>query len=279
MFDKDLPDLMAQAIAQPGFALLDVWELCTAYYAPRNQVKKKKELDELLQRHELKLGVLHDKPRPEYSVRYREAYAAGRPAIKRRPPIVVEYTNNVQRQTGIIIAGSAGQKIRSTATLLGQAAMFSGLHATQKDDYPITVMTGHSQAELIFSRETIDYTAIESPDYLLVISEDGLKKTREQIQRLPASCTIYTDAALDLPPTQARVVRLPLNRAAGETSRQSLAVVAVAALLNDTGLFPVDALAKAISTFQKPKIAAVNLQALKAGAGMSASSPRRGVPR
>jgi 2-oxoglutarate ferredoxin oxidoreductase subunit beta len=268
MFDKDLPDLMAQAIAQPGFALLDVWELCTAYYAPRNKLKKK-ELDDLLQRNDLKLGVLNDKPRPEYSVRYRAAYATGRPARKRSPVIEVQYTNDVRRQTGIVIAGSAGQKIRSTATLFAQAAMFSGLNATQKDDYPITVMTGHSLSELIFSRENIDYTAIEAPDYLLAISEDGVKKVRDQLQGLPETCTVYAEQALDLPPTSAKVVRCPLAQAAAATSRQSLAVIAVAALLRDSGLFPVDAFARAIATFQKPKIAEVNLQAVQAGAQLA----------
>ena len=83
MFDKDLADVMAQAIAQPGFALLDVWELCTAYYAPRNKIKKK-ELDDLLERYGLKLGVLADRPRPEYSARYR-AGLCGRQTGGRAP--------------------------------------------------------------------------------------------------------------------------------------------------------------------------------------------------
>ncbi len=267
MFDKELADVMAQAIAQPGFALLDVWELCTAYYAPQNKIKKK-ELDDLLERYGFKLGVLADTPRPEYSTRYREAYAAGRPVIQRRPAIEVQYDNSAERQTGIVIAGSAGQKIRSTATLFGQAAMFSGLDATQKDDYPITVMTGHSLSELIFSRQRIDYTAIESPDYLLVISEDGLKSTRERVQRLPDTCTVYAEQSLDLPVTKARVVRCPIVQAAAETSRQATAVIAVAALLQDTGLFPLDAFARAIATFQSAKIAEVNLKALQAGAAL-----------
>jgi Pyruvate/2-oxoacid:ferredoxin oxidoreductase gamma subunit len=268
---------MARAIAQPGFALLDIWELCTAYYAPRNRIKKK-ELDELVERYGLKLGVLADTPRPEYSARYREVYAAGRPAIKRRPTIEVQYGNSVERQTGIVIAGSAGQKIRSTATLFGQAAMFSGLDATQKDDYPITVMTGHSLSELIFSRQPIDYTAIESPDYLLVISEDGLKSTRERIQRLPDTCTIYAEQSLDLPATKATMVRCPIAEAAAQTSRQATAVIAVAAMLQHTGLFPLDAFARAISTFQKASVAEVNLKALQAGAALVSDLARLRAP-
>ena len=158
------------------------------------------------------------------------------------PRLSVQYGNSVERQTGIVIAGSAGQKIRSTATLFAQAAMFCGLEATQKDDYPITVMTGHSLAELIFSRQRIEYTAIESPDYLLVISEDGLKSTHDQIQRLPETCIVYAEQSLGLPATKAKVVRCSIAQAAAETSRQSTAVIAVAAMLQHTGLFPLDAL-------------------------------------
>jgi pyruvate/2-oxoacid:ferredoxin oxidoreductase beta subunit/Pyruvate/2-oxoacid:ferredoxin oxidoreductase gamma subunit len=267
MFDKDLADTIVRAISQPGFALLDVWELCTAYYAPRNNIKKK-ELDDLLERYDLKLGVLTDRPRPEYSARYWQAYAAGRPLVERRTTIDARYDNSVERQTGIVIAGSAGQKIRSTATLFAQAAMFCGLEATQKDDYPITVMTGHSLAELIFSRQRIEYTAIESPDYLLVISEDGLKSTHDQIQRLPETCIVYAERSLGLPATKAKVVRCSIAQAAAETSRQSTAVIAVAAMLQHTGLFPLDAFATAISTFQKAAISEVNLKALKAGAAL-----------
>ena len=64
------------------------------------------------------------------------------------------------------------------------------------------------------------------------------------------------------------MVRCPIAQAAAETSRQSTAVIAVAAMLQDTGLFPLDAFARAISTFQKAKIAEVNLKALKAGAAL-----------
>jgi Pyruvate/2-oxoacid:ferredoxin oxidoreductase gamma subunit len=46
----------------------------------------------------------------------------------------------------------------------------------------------------------------------------------------------------------------------------SIAVVALASLLRDTGLFPPKAFSSAISTFQKPKIAETNLKALEAGA-------------
>ncbi len=165
MFDKDLPDVMANAITQSGFAMLDVWELCTAYYSSSNKIKKS-GLEELIHNHGFKTGLLVDKPRMEYSEHYQKSYAKGKTAVRIKPEINQEYNHSVKSQMGIVIAGGAGQKIKSTATLFAQAAMYSGLEVTQKDDYPITVKTGHSLAELNLSPERIEYTAIESPDYI-----------------------------------------------------------------------------------------------------------------
>jgi pyruvate/2-oxoacid:ferredoxin oxidoreductase beta subunit len=268
--DKDLPDVMAEAISQDGFSMLDVWELCTAYYSPRNKVKKK-ELMELLDSYGFETGLLVDKPRAEYSTHYREAYEAGKSVIKRKPKIEDTYKSTIDRQTGIVIAGSAGQKIKSTATLFAQASMYSGLEATQKDDYPITVMTGHSIAEIILSPKRIDYTAIDAPDYFIVISEDGLKRARARIEKLPENCTIYAEESLELPETKAKIVRLPLIETAKKVGRLSIAVVALGAVLAETDWFPVEAFETAISTFQKEKIAEINVNALKAGAELASA--------
>lgn len=266
-FDKDLPDVLAQGIEQPGFAMLDIWELCTAYYSPRNQIKKK-ELMDLLESYGFKLGLLANNPRAEYSIHYREAYEAGKSVIKVKPKIDTKYDNSVSKQTGIVIAGSAGQKIKSTATLFAEASMYSGLDATQKDDYPITVMTGHSIAEIIVSPERIEYTAIDAPDYFIVVSDDGLKRARKRIEQLPETCTLYVEETLDLPDTKATIVRLPLVETAKKISRLSIAVVALSAVLVDSGIFPVEAFEAAISTFQKKKIAEINIKAVDAGAAL-----------
>jgi pyruvate/2-oxoacid:ferredoxin oxidoreductase beta subunit/Pyruvate/2-oxoacid:ferredoxin oxidoreductase gamma subunit len=269
VYDKDLADRIAEAIQQPGFAMLDIWELCTAYYVPRNRFKKK-DLYDLIESCGLELGLLVDKPRGEYSARYREAYETGKKGPRKKREIAPGFTNALTRQSGIVIAGSAGQKIRSSATLFAEAAMFAGLNATQKDDYPITVMTGHSVTELNVGPSPIEYTAIESPDCFVVVSDDGLKKVRQRIGTLPETCTLYAEESLELPETKARVLRLPFVRTARKVNRLSIGVVALAAVLQDTGMFPADAYGKSISTFQKGEIAEVNLRALEAGIGLAA---------
>jgi len=162
-FDMDLPEAIAQAIEQPGFSMIDVWELCTAYYSPRNKMGRK-DLFNLIKGYGFKIGLIENNPRPEYSANFRKAYEKNKRTPRMKPIIEKKFTNKVEKQTGIVIAGSAGQKIKSVATLFAEAAMYSGLEATQKDDYPITVMTGHSVAEIIISPDPIIYTAIDLRD-------------------------------------------------------------------------------------------------------------------
>jgi Pyruvate/2-oxoacid:ferredoxin oxidoreductase gamma subunit len=260
MFDKDLADVLATAIEQPGFGMVDVWELCTAYYAPRNKLRKP-ELFALLDSLGYKTGLLADTPRTEYSAWYKEAYEKGKGVLAELPTIEPKYSNAVERQIGIVIAGSAGQKIRSTATTFARAALASGVNATQKDDYPITVLTGHSVAEIIVSPESIDYTAIESPDYVVLLSEDGVKRIRARIGQLTETCTVYAAESLEVPETKARVVSISLKG----VNKVAIATAAVAAMLKDTGLFPMEAFADAFRLFKSPAIAEENLKALATG--------------
>ncbi|MCP4765169.1 MAG: 2-oxoglutarate synthase [Gammaproteobacteria bacterium] len=266
-FDKDLPDRIEEGITQPGFSMLDIWEMCTAYYMPHNQLKKK-DLVDIMERSNFTYGLVANNPRPEYGAQYRATYGPTAAAEHKQPAIEPKFGNNVNRQTSIVVAGSAGQKIISAAGLMARASMYSGLTVTQKDDYPITVMTGHSISEIIVSPERIDYTAIEIPDYFILISKDGLMKSRSRIEQLPSTCTLYVEQSLELPPTQAKVIRLPMIETAKKVNRLSIGVLALAALVKDTGLFASDAFAEAITVFQKPAIAEINLRALAAGSAL-----------
>ncbi len=264
-FDNDLADVIAAAIEQPGFAMVDVWELCTAYYMPRNRFKKR-DLLALSDEHGLGLGLQVDRPRPEYSVRYRDACRAGRQRSQARPGIERRHSHAVERQTGIVIAGSAGQKIRSTATLFAEGAIFAGLSATQKDDYPITVKTGHSVAEIIVSPERIDYTGIDSPDFFVVLSAEGLARVRARIEKLAPGCVVYAEQTLELPKTGAQVRRLPFAELGRRVGRLCVATAALAALLEHSRIFPVEAFATAVESFQKADVAKANLGAIGEGA-------------
>ncbi len=269
-YEQGLANRIVEGIRHPGFALLDVCELCTAYYGPRNELNKKK-LYELVAASGMGLGLLADKARPEFGAAYREA---ARRAPKRQRVTVIEaaFTHSVAKQTGLVVAGSAGQKIRSTATLFARAGMLAGLQATQKDDYPITVMTGPSVSELNLAPDWIAYTAIDKPDYVLLLSADGLNKIRASLGRLPPSCLVLADEGLDLPETDARLMTLPLTRAAKEVGRLSIGTIALAALLESEKLFPMAAFEAAITRYQSKDIAEVNIKAMNAGIALVANT-------
>jgi Pyruvate/2-oxoacid:ferredoxin oxidoreductase gamma subunit len=146
--------------------------------------------------------------------------------------------------------------------------MCAGLSVTQKVDYPNTVMTGHSVSEIIVSPERINYTAIDIVDYFVLVSEDGLKNTKSRIEKLPSTCTLYVEKSLELPHTEAKIIRLPLMVTAKKINRLSICIVALAALVKDSGIINLDAFAEAITAFQKPAAAEINLRAMEAGSAL-----------
>jgi hypothetical protein len=68
--------------------------------------------------------------------------------------------------------------------------------------------------------------------------------------KLPASCVVYVDDSLELPPTPARVRPLALQSIRREVGPLGVATAALGAFLQETGAYPVEALARAMKTFQ-----------------------------
>ena len=262
-FDKDLPDRIAEAVQTPGFALLDIWELCTAYYVPNNKFSKT-ELLGTMQALGLPSGILQRMDNPELSHAYRTEFAdqLGKPVLP-PDPIEQKYESALAQTTRILLAGAAGGKVKSTASALAVGGMYSGLWATQRDDYPTTVMSGYSVSEVILSREEILYTGVNQPDILAVITPEGLSQVPRQLKAMDESQTVYVVPELaDQIQTRARKVVFNLNRA--PVNRKSLAVTATAAIVRHAGLYPLDAFRDAINAGQRAEIAEENLKAVEA---------------
>lgn len=268
VFDKDVTDILMEAIKFKGFSLVDCWEYCTAYYVPRNKFNKT-EMMKLLDLYQFKTGIVHKNERPEYIQNYNDNYVTGAKKLshKGKTFLSVEYQNNVEQQTGVIVAGAAGQKIKSSATIFGNAALISGLYATQKDDYPITVMTGHSISELILNKSDINYSEITNPDYLIIIDIEGLNKVKHFIPKLTNSQLIIVDTSLKdkLPPTEAKVVSFSFQKTAMSFDKGSIAILALTTFLGYTKIFPVDSLKWAVEKTQKDEIAKLNYKAIEEG--------------
>jgi len=255
-FDNTIPHLIEQAILSDGFSLIDIWELCAAYFVPNNAFNRA-QLEESMSKHALQKGIIHQEKRDEYTHAYRAMASSTIPSVK-QPPLKPLFKSNLDNTLRIIIAGAAGQKIASTASTLGTAAVLSNLWATKRDDYPVTVMTGHSISEIILSPKEILYTGIEKPDIFLALAPEGIKTCKSQIDTLTDRSVLYAPRELLPIQTDARISTLDLGRVA----RKEIALAAVAEMLKQTNFIPLEAFKEAIRQTQRPFIANESLKTL-----------------
>ena len=96
-FDDDLTERLVDAIRHPGFALLDIWELCTAYYVRANHFSRR-AIAETMEGLGLVAGVLYERDVADYAAAYREAHAADLGTATSGPAVIpVEYQPGVGR--------------------------------------------------------------------------------------------------------------------------------------------------------------------------------------
>jgi pyruvate/2-oxoacid:ferredoxin oxidoreductase beta subunit/Pyruvate/2-oxoacid:ferredoxin oxidoreductase gamma subunit len=263
-WDEALTDRLVEAIQTPGFALLDVWELCTAYFVKANRFNRK-AMEALMTDAGLRPGLLFRRDVAEYAEAYRRAHADDGPPAAARP-IPGEYVANLDRPVSLVVAGSAGGKVRSATRLVGEAAIRAGLWAVQRDDYPVTVQTGHSLAELVLSPTELPLTTVSVPDVLLVLSQDGLRRAAPMLARMRPGGTVVTVPDLPDLETPARVIVLDPAAGGGRVGKADLALVLLAATMERLAVVPLDALRDAA---RESGFAEQNLAAIAAGASIA----------
>ncbi len=244
--DRDLSNTISEAIAYPGFALVDVIELCTAFGPLLNDLSGKR-LKEIVANQGWSTGVLlRREDRKEFGLVYKEKFprAAVRSA---EDTLSTSFQHGLTRQVGLVISGTAGERVQSSAKLFCQAAVMSGLYSTQKNDNPVTQGTGFSLSEVGASPEPILYTGIDCADGVIIVSDDGLKAMKERriFDSLSPDVVVIMDSTLPQPKTEARLVSLPLRRL---VSAKMAAAAAIGLYLKISGIFSVEAYKAAIES-------------------------------
>ncbi len=176
---KTYTQVMKEALEINGFSLVEFSSLCTSY-----AFKKLKELEEVFEEAEV----------------YRNERSPVRAIAKETVSLLdnlarvnAGFDTKIEDRMGIVMAGSAGGGVQSAAKLLATTGMLSGLHATMKGEYPVTVGTGFSVAEIILSQTPVNYTGLENPNVIIIVSEDGLRKIKGTINE---ESTIIMDSSL-----------------------------------------------------------------------------------
>lgn len=252
--DPDLAEVIAEAIAFPGFALVEILELCTGFGVPLNQMTGS-SLRALAEARGQRLGVLvrRDDRRPYHEVyraRFPRAAALAEPGRAARSQTEADaplptFAHRLERPLNVVLAGSAGERVQTAAAVLCQAATLCGLYAVQKNDYPVTVGSGFSLSEVKLSAEPILYTGVDSPDAVLVVSLDGLREVRGRgdLARLAPGAIVLADASLPAEALPPQTLALPLR---ASLSAEHAALGAVVALVRRLEVLPTEALLAAI---------------------------------
>jgi 2-oxoglutarate ferredoxin oxidoreductase subunit beta len=263
-FDKGLPDLIALAIQNEGFSLVDIWELCTAYYVPNNHFSKRL-LENTLAKLNFSTGIIHQSTGPEYSQAYRQSVAdeKGKTPMPTRP-IQTKYESDLDRHLRVVIAGAAGKKINSAAALFCRGAVLSGLWTSQRNDYPVTVKSGHSISEVILSPNEISFTGITRPEIMLLLFKEGLTEVRSHLDAMNENDSLFINSDLLPIRTQAKLIPIDFKKSGiWSNKKEYWAIIALARVLHEMQIYPLEAFKEAVSV--RSEFAEDNLAAIKAG--------------
>ncbi|MAD51120.1 MAG: thiamine pyrophosphate-dependent enzyme [Candidatus Marinimicrobia bacterium] len=258
-FDKDLPDLVEKGMKHDGFSLIDIWELCTAYYVIRNDFGRK-EMMGYMDSMNMESGILQETERPSFQTSYKGIQEQ---ASKQKPMsglvLDTKFSSDLEKPVRIVLAGAAGQKVVSAGNLLASAATLSGLWTSRRADFPITIQTGFSVAEIVISPEPVLYSGIIKPDVAALIAPEGKAKIARLTKTMEESDTIYFADGLGDVDSPANQLPLEFPESAKKEVHKNISALTAGYLTKQLNLFPFEALQEAVRQIQKPKIAEINL--------------------
>lgn len=209
--DPTLTATLKEPLAFPGFAAVEVLELCTEYAVPKNELTGRR-LGEIAQENGWELGTLARREATPFDVKVKQT-ASDASGEASRPSATATDVSPLRRPVNLVIAGSAGERVQSSATAFGQAAAAAGCRVTQKNDNPVTQGSGFSLSEVWVSPEPIGFTGIEVPDVVVAASDEGWNELlrRGTVASIGPETLVILDASLT-PPEGGIVMQLPLRK-------------------------------------------------------------------
>lgn len=263
----DISDDLVDAFAHSGFSLVEAVEYCVSYGRKYNP---KEKLSGILKKMGRSVGSWVNKGANSYRPTVREKSVS---LLDEVPVIMKRHQHSVSEQLPVFIGGSAGEGVQTAATILARAGMLAGLEVSKKGEFPVTVGSGFSNAELILSPEPIQFTGIAHPQVVIISSKEGLNKNNEIIENMRGG-TLVIDKSLPLPSTDARVRVLTGNFREVAGSRGAT-ICAVAFWLECLGLIPREALIEAAEMSKHAELLKVAMNSTKKLGGAHSTCTRR----
>ena len=208
--EKKLPEQIRDAVQYQGFSLVDIWGVCPGRYSKRNRVTLK-GLEEEMTALPPVSGVVQENERDEYADLYRRKSSR----LSLPPgPVDIEpvYSSAFTGQKDILLLGAAGQRVNTAGELLCLAAMSAGLHVSQKNDYPITVLRGHSISEVVLSSSPVLYTGAGHPDVVFALAREGVTRRRSVFEKLKPENLVIRGKGVEVPEHEGKTITIDFKK-------------------------------------------------------------------
>lgn len=166
----------------------------------------------------------------------------------------------------IRLAGSGGQGVILATIILAEAAIIAGKNTAQSQSYGPEARGGMCKAEVIISDETIGFTKVTIPTFLLALTQVSLDKYAPGVGE---NCIVMADSSLTVPKDikAKKIYSLPiLETAKTEVGKAFTAnIVAVAAINEALKLVSTKDLEEAVFRHIPNGTEEINRKALYAG--------------
>lgn len=167
----------------------------------------------------------------------------------------------------IIFAGFGGQGILSMGKFLAYAGMDENLNVSWLPSYGPEMRGGTANCSVILTDENIGSPIVYDATTVVVMNRPSLDKFEHSI--VPGGLLIMDSDLVNREPerTDIEVIKIPAQTVAEEVGSKTIAnMVLLGALVEKTGIVPMEALLKALKEHGKEKYYAMNEMALKKGA-------------
>jgi pyruvate/2-oxoacid:ferredoxin oxidoreductase beta subunit/Pyruvate/2-oxoacid:ferredoxin oxidoreductase gamma subunit len=203
-YQKDMADVMEAAVKYKGFSIVEIQGVCPGRYTKRNKLTPDM-IAESIEAAGAVNGEIPANAREEYGRAYRRHCQTLQPT-PRPKAIEARFDPPAQKRQSAAILGAAGQGIVTAGEVLALACIRGGLHATQKNEYNITVLRGPSVTEINADPQPIDYTGQTEPDVFIVLSDEGVARRKSMLENAGENTLIILAAGVKLPAEKGRIV-------------------------------------------------------------------------
>jgi len=222
----DFSSQLVEAFAVKGFSMVEIVGCCVSYGLKNASLLREMENKRIVLRNE----------RPPLQLKFSEKQSL-LPSVS-----TAEFNAQLNGELALIIAGSAGEAVQTAGEIFAQAAVLSGLWSTKKSEYPITVGTGFSVAEVKLSSREIFFTGVSRPDVIFVTSIDGYQKVKGLLDKKQFGLLVADSSVIS--EKSSNVIAKPFREVGGA---RSAALLAVSWWLKENQIFDFNALRKVCS--------------------------------